>query len=247
MGTELHLLKASQPLDLPCYRKVEVYLRSLIAEKTYPLGSKLPSELKLAQQFRVSRITIRRAMLQLQFDGLVQRRPGRGTIIAGATIVHTPGVDQSVDDEALSRGFTTGYRLVSYRAVEPEGAVSGHLRSSDSIVFLLKRVKLIAGQPIAVETRFFPDHIGAKLSVIDVGSFPLFTLLMRAVGKRPVRISEIYSSCTAGRGEAALLDVPPRFPLFVKEHTIFDKDDMPLEYGKTVFRSDRYRVSVEFR
>jgi len=51
-------------------------LRQRIAEGAYPLETKLPSERNLAEEFQVSRVTIRKSLESLKEDGMITRRPG---------------------------------------------------------------------------------------------------------------------------------------------------------------------------
>lgn len=57
-------------------------LRQRIADGTYPIDTKLPSERSLAEEFKVSRVTIRKSLGSLKDDGMIARRPGLGNIIA---------------------------------------------------------------------------------------------------------------------------------------------------------------------
>lgn len=68
----------------PMYAQVCAYIRDKIREGKWKDGSRLPSENQLAQQFDVSRITIRGAMEQLVEEGAVYRIQGRGTFVAEA-------------------------------------------------------------------------------------------------------------------------------------------------------------------
>ncbi len=65
----------------PKHQQISQHLRTEIAARRYPAGGRLPSEPQLAVQFRVSRPTIARAFLDLQNEGLVERRPGSGTYV----------------------------------------------------------------------------------------------------------------------------------------------------------------------
>jgi DNA-binding LacI/PurR family transcriptional regulator len=68
--------------DGPKYKRIYQKLREVLADGTYHQGSKLPSESELVESFGASRPTVRRALAQLESDGLIQRRMGSGTIVA---------------------------------------------------------------------------------------------------------------------------------------------------------------------
>lgn len=65
--------------------KKHVHLRSLLASEissgAYPPGKFLPSEPELARRFALSRSTVRQALFSLEQDGLVERLPGKGTVV----------------------------------------------------------------------------------------------------------------------------------------------------------------------
>ena len=67
--------------QVPLYRQVENELLALIENKTYPVGSLIPSEKELEQYFQVSRITIRRAITELEKRGFLVKRQGKGTFV----------------------------------------------------------------------------------------------------------------------------------------------------------------------
>jgi len=63
------------------YARIEEDLRQEIARGAYPLGESLPGEHALCDRFGVSRFTIRQAIRRLSEDGLIEARPGVGTVV----------------------------------------------------------------------------------------------------------------------------------------------------------------------
>src|SRR5512132_3202484 len=68
----------------PKYQKVYATLRREIESGRWKPGDRLPSEADLVRSFDTSRITVGRAVRDLQAEGLVQRRAGSGTYVAPA-------------------------------------------------------------------------------------------------------------------------------------------------------------------
>ena len=66
----------------PLYRRLSVELRLAIESGVHPVGSMLPTEAELSEQFNVSRHTVREAIRVLADLGLVTRRQGQGTRVA---------------------------------------------------------------------------------------------------------------------------------------------------------------------
>ena len=66
---------------LPTYMRVADDLRAKIGTPGFEIGSFLPGEYEIADQYNLSRGTIRRALSILESEGLLSRQPGRGTLI----------------------------------------------------------------------------------------------------------------------------------------------------------------------
>ncbi|MDP6950151.1 MAG: GntR family transcriptional regulator, partial [Arenicellales bacterium] len=66
----------------PLYEKVKEALLGRLAKDFWRPGELLPSELKLAEEFRVSQGTIRRALDDLVSQNMLTRHQGRGTAVA---------------------------------------------------------------------------------------------------------------------------------------------------------------------
>ena len=74
-----------QPLSAkPMYQKVRERLERDISSGRYAAGEKFPSEAALVQRFGASRITVGRAVRELQERGLLDRVAGSGTYVRGA-------------------------------------------------------------------------------------------------------------------------------------------------------------------
>lgn len=71
--------------DDPLYRQLAEVLRGRIGQGTYPVGTLLPTEQDLCDEYGTSRFTVREALRLLAEDGLVERRQGRGTEVVSRT------------------------------------------------------------------------------------------------------------------------------------------------------------------
>jgi DNA-binding LacI/PurR family transcriptional regulator len=63
------------------YRKIVQQLREAIAAGKYTEGERIPSETQLSRTSGASRLTVARALRELERDGLIERRAGSGTYV----------------------------------------------------------------------------------------------------------------------------------------------------------------------
>ena len=71
------------------YQDLARRLVAELAENRYPVGSRLPAEREMAQQYNVSRPTVREAIIALEVQGLVEVRIG-----SGAYVLRLPGEEE---------------------------------------------------------------------------------------------------------------------------------------------------------
>jgi GntR family hexuronate regulon transcriptional repressor len=103
------------------YQKIALAIAATITDGRYTPGQKLPSERELADEFGVSRPTIRDAMIALEFQGLVEARQGSGVYV---TITTTPIPEDTIDLEVNALEWTEARRLFEGEACALSAAIA---------------------------------------------------------------------------------------------------------------------------
>jgi len=94
------------------YQILENWIRSRIFDGTYSSGQKIPSENKLAEQFAVSRQTVRQAIMHLEKKGTLVSRRGSGTYVTEITRAMTIGYMAASITDYIFPGITSGIESV---------------------------------------------------------------------------------------------------------------------------------------
>jgi GntR family transcriptional regulator, arabinose operon transcriptional repressor len=75
---------ASEQLEVPKYRQIYETIKEAISTGGYRTGQRLPSEAELGKTFATSRLTVNRALRELQLGGLIERRVGSGSYVSAS-------------------------------------------------------------------------------------------------------------------------------------------------------------------
>jgi len=75
-----NLLDEKSPV--PLYHQLSQILREKIEQEEWKEGEQIPTELELCEEFGLSRGTVAQALRELEDEGLVYRKQGRGTFVA---------------------------------------------------------------------------------------------------------------------------------------------------------------------
>jgi DNA-binding FadR family transcriptional regulator len=115
--------------------EIVAHIETLISRGTLTPGTKLPSERDLAQVLKVSRVSLREAMHELEAKRVVERRPGRGTVVVD------PPAHVRMLYEELSESDRTLRDVAELReTIEPKFAELAAERATEATLFALEQV-----------------------------------------------------------------------------------------------------------
>ncbi len=231
---------------IPSYCRVEKSLRNRIRSGGLKPGHPIPSESQLAQQFKISRMTVRHALSRLVYEGLIVRHRGRGSFVAEPRLEHSKPF-LSFEEEMRARGATTGIKLLDMRTEPAEEKVAENLHlAAGTPVVALERLRFVDGQVVGYEIRYLPKQIADALTPDEIHNQPLVPAVRRILGKPRTKLALRVTASNARKREARLLEIPAGSPVLVREHVWHYEPEGPLQYGKSIFRGDRYQMVVEF-
>lgn len=237
---------AHQAPDGSKAQRVYLLLRDRILSGAHPAGTALPGELRLADSYGVSRVTIRRALDALAADGLIERRAGSGTVVRpprGGQAGIAADI-ASLMPQLVRMGQETTARLLAFSYVVPPPAIAEALRVADGArTQRATRVRLIEGKPFSHLTTHVPESIAQNYSEADLATTPLFRLLERS-GVRVDRATQSISATLATPEVAESLEVAVGAPLIALTRVILDTDDQGVEHLSALYRPDRFRLEM---
>jgi GntR family histidine utilization transcriptional repressor len=147
------------------YARVKQHLKDGLARGRWSPGALMPSESELVAHFAVSRMTVSRALRELQAEGLVQRTQGVGTFAAPLHRVSSTLTIRDLHDEIEARGHQHQAVVHEQRAEKASAALAAQLGvPAGSRVFHTLIVHHENGVPLQCEDRYVnpacaPDYL----------------------------------------------------------------------------------------
>ncbi len=226
---------------LPLYLQLQGLIRDAIQAGIAPRGSGIPAERDLAVEYNISRITVRKAIEGLVEEGLLVRRRGAGTFVAGRVDKVFSKLSSFTEDMA-ARGRVASSRWVSRTTgpVTPEEAMALGL-SPGTPVLRFTRIRLADDEPMALE---FSTVVGDGLGSTDDVGESLYEALDRA-GNRPVRALQRLRAVPIRAQHARMLEIDTGDPVLLIERRGSMRDGRVVEFTRSYYRGDSYDFVAE--
>ncbi len=236
----------SSDSPVPLYYQVYVTIRQRILDGLYLPSEAMPTEQELVDQFNVSRITVRRAMDELQAEGLIQRKRGRGTFVVPkkfASRLHTN--ISGLLENLVIMGLKTKVDLIEFGYAPATPDVREQLElPKNAIVQRSVRVRSYKNEPLSHLVAYLPEDIGRSFEEADLKSQPLLGLLERA-GVKVDSADQTISARVADSDVATLLHVPVGTALIFITRVVRDDQGRPVELIRGLYRPDRYEYGMK--
>lgn len=225
----------------PLYLQLQQLIRDAIGSEILTQGEAIPAERDLATEYGISRITVRKAIEGLVEDGLLTRRRGAGTFVAGR-VEKSFSKLSSFSEDMAARGKLASSSWISRAAgtVSPEESMALGL-SPGAPVFRFQRIRCADDQPMALE---FSTIAGYCLPSIAAVGESLYAALEKA-GSRPVRALQRLRAVPFGPEHARMLGVDAGQPGLLIERRGFLKDGRAAEFTRSYYRGDAYDFVAE--
>jgi GntR family transcriptional regulator len=234
--------EVSARLHIPIYVQIRDALAERIRSGELPPGTQIPSERTLAQQYGVSRMTVRQAIADLVNAGLAKRLQGNGTYVAEPKVEQVLNPLLSFTEQMRRRGIAPGARLIDVSVIEAHRKLGEALALSvGERVYRIIRLRTGNNQPMVLETSYFPCRDCPGIDRFDLERRSIYRILEEEYGIRLVRAVQSLEPTIANEVESRLLGVEQGAPLLLIERTAYSELDKPVEYAKDLYRGDRSR------
>jgi GntR family transcriptional regulator len=242
MSSALAGVRLDHTSPVPLYHQAARVLEEAIEDGRLPRGSKLESELDLAERLGISRPTMRAAIKQLVDKGLLMRRRGIGTTVAPRPVRRAVALTSLYDDlKESGREPTT--RILNFEETPCPPEIAEHLGLGPTApVLRFDRLRLADSDPIALMHNFVPVGL-LKIESEDLEQTGLYDLFRRN-GIAPHVATQRVGARKAGAEEAELLEVELGDPVLTMTRTAYDTSGRPIEYGSHSYPAESYWLEM---
>jgi len=232
----------------PLYQVVSESILHQIESGELKPGDRLPSEGELCEIHIASRNTVRRALSELVDDGYLKTVAGLGTFVEDARLTKTAEYLIGLTQEMGLHQKEVTSQVLEAKLISADPYLTRHLqvRLGAEVVFLY-RVRLMDGEPVALERAHLPHALCPGILKYDFSKQSLYETLSTVYQKRPYRAEQEIEASLATDEVARLLQLKmPAVTLIFHRETHLEDGEV-IEYVDSELRADRFRFYTNLR
>ncbi|WP_374661080.1 UTRA domain-containing protein [Inhella sp.] len=227
------------------YSEIQDWLRAGIREGRWRAGDRLPSEAELCAQFQVSRMTVNRALRELQQLGLVRREQGRGSFVAELTRVAARLELRDLHASASERGHHHASEVLALRRESASAEVAHALGlRAGAPVFFCRLLHREQGEPLQIESRWVLPAAAPDFLAQD---FRARTPTAYLLDVAPLTAAQFQIEAVAADAEqAGLLGINPGAPCLLVQRLTHGAMG-PVSWARLLHPGGRYVLQGSFQ
>lgn len=237
-------MKLDRNASTPLHSQIQNFLRDRIASSKLKSDELVPSERELAEELQVSRMTVRQALNALCEEGLLYRKPGKGTYVSPIKVNARTRNIGGFAEEMTRRGMKPRSKVLhvgkDIAVVQAAEKLKLPLKSE---VYCIKILRIADEIPMSVETSWLPIPNFPNLERLDFEKHSLYELFEKEYGINTYSAAEDLEAAISDEESSKLLQIRTKSPLLVIYRTVFGEENKPIEYTKSAYRADRYHAS----
>jgi GntR family transcriptional regulator len=238
---------STSPTFSPLYQQIKALITQGLQSGEWKPGELIPSEVELANRFKVSQGTVRKAIDELAAENLVMRKQGKGTFVSThhEARAHFRFL-RLMPDEGVPHYPESKFIEVKRMRAPADVARLLDLKSGDAVVFI-KRVQSFDGVPTIVEELWLPGAIFKGLTAERLVEYkgPMYGLFESEFGTRMIRATEKIRAVCADDGAAALLRIAANTPLLASERVSYTYGDKAVELRRGLYLTEHHHYHNE--
>ncbi|WP_122892964.1 GntR family transcriptional regulator [Arcobacter peruensis] len=209
----------------------------------YKVNDIIPTEGKLEEKYKLSRITVRKAIEELEKDNIVIKKQGKGTFVKEQKILYDANSIGSLTQRLSKQKHLLTTKSISFEIIEEREEHFVKDMLSCKKLLCIKRTRLLDEVPFALMFNYFdvntvPD-IDKKMNLES-----LYAFLKKEYNIEFHNAEEIVEAMIANDDDAKKLNIEKGSPLLSLKRLSYNQKNEPIEYSNLIIRGDMYKHKI---
>lgn len=230
----------------PLYVQLKETIKKDIEAEKYAKDTQLPTEKELCDMYNVSRITIRRAIIELEREGVVQKQHGIGTFVTNKKKIKRDLISVAGFSEFLVQtGKQPKTKIISTEVLKASNWISEILNvPMKAPVLEIRRLHLIDNDPVHLETSYYSLRKFPDLEQHIEESNSIYSILKERYSTKAVKNHKTLAAVFPTLEQAKLLQLTQDNIVFEVEKWAYDQKGEIIHFAKSYLPADKVSFTI---
>lgn len=246
MKEDLPVFSVDKKSPVPIYHQISFALRERIIDEMLQSGDKLPSEHTLAEEYGVSRITLRQALSELERDGIISKQRGRGVFvhINPKPLVQEFNLPSLLGRKLNQEGINIEPEVITIKQCKGISSINEKLQlQEDEMLVFIKRLFLYNNKPIALNRSWIAASKVPNIEEEGLIHNHLSITLTDRYNLETVSIHNTIEASHCSASDLKLLEIAYQTPMCIITAISFGIDSKPIEFSRTTWLGDHVKFT----
>ena len=229
------------------YLQLKEFIQQQIDSKLIGTGDMLPSEAEYCAMYEVSRTVVRQALMELEHEGAIIKRRGKGTFVTRPKInIALTQLKTGFSKKLDQHGQKNETKVMTKQLVEPSIKVREYMNliRKEDMVIHVERLRFVNKEPMVLQNLFLNSPLCDPLLTADL-SKSLYEKMQTLCGLEIAKGDRIIEAVAANEKESRLLNVYKGTPMIKVTTFSYLEDQTLLEYAVDIYRGDRATIETK--
>lgn len=229
---------------MPLYQEIMKNIQDYIKSQSLEHGDVIPTEKTLSEKYKVSRVTVRKAISKLIDKEILYSVKGSGTYVAFPKFEHNLFKLQGFTEEMQPFHDSIKNEVSEFSLIKPNEQIQEILNiSNDEKVYNIKRIRKLNGEALIIENAYIPFELFPDLSIEAMTKSKYGYLKEKGYAIKK-RVEEFVPKLP-NKDTMEIFNIDSNTPLLeLKAHSILNNDEI-FEYSEVLYHPKKYKFKLE--
>lgn len=234
-------MEINKNIPVPLYFQLKELLQQEINKGVYKPGDLIPTELKLMEQYDLSRTTVRQAVNALVSEGYLTRKKGVGTTVLP---MQKRDALANIPSQIKESGFVLETRLLSFEEDVARDAAAQRLELDEGEpIYIMARLRLGDGIPLVYSRSFIAQKTAPRLKQNVKSATDGFHKYLAAIGKEIRQIRRTTEAGFTDEKSKEILNLPKNTPIVLLTDLCYSATGQIVEYTISMVNTNVLKLS----
>jgi GntR family transcriptional regulator len=207
---------------------------------------KMLSEREICKKYDVSRTTVRQTFQELEREGYIYIKHGKGAFVASNKYNQNLQGFYSFTEEMKRLGKEPTSKVIKFEIITSNNDIAKKMNiESEDLVYKFTRLRLANGEKMMVETTYVPYNLFPGITKDDLNKNPLYDIFKDRFNAVVEYAEEVFIPVLTNEDEAEKLNIGVGSPSLKISRFAYNNSDKIIEYTISIARGDKFRYNIK--